>query len=199
MRSSNNIALVTPWFDEVYNLRREEAIDELLHPDVVGYHEDEEIHGIAGFKKFHYAVLDALPDLEMIVENVAANGDDQVVAEWLIRATHEGELLGVPPTYKKVQLRGSTWVRMAAGQSVEWRTYRNSSYVLRSQLEQALAEIETLKGILPICAHCKKIRGDEGYWEQVEAYISKHSLAKFSHCLCPACAKEHYAEFMDEL
>jgi DNA-binding response OmpR family regulator len=54
-------------------------------------------------------------------------------------------------------------------------------------LEQALAEIKVLSGILPICCCCKKIRDDEGYWQQVEAYISKHSEAKFSHGYCPAC------------
>jgi len=57
-------------------------------------------------------------------------------------------------------------------------------------LEQALAEIKVLSGILPICCSCKKIRDDEGYWQQVEAYISKHSEAKFSHGYCPACGEK---------
>jgi response regulator RpfG family c-di-GMP phosphodiesterase len=55
------------------------------------------------------------------------------------------------------------------------------------ELQQALAEIKTLTGILPICSYCKKIRSDEGYWQQVEEYISKHSSAMFSHGLCPEC------------
>jgi hypothetical protein len=91
-----------------------------------------------------------------------------------------------------------TWGRIAGGRIAEWRAYWNFSYVLREQLDQALAEIEMLKGILPICSHCKKIRTDDGDWEQLEAYISKHSLAKFSHGLCPDCEREHYAESMDE-
>ena len=55
------------------------------------------------------------------------------------------------------------------------------------ELEQALTEIKTLTGILPICSYCKQIRNDQGYWQQVEEYISQHSKAMFSHGLCPDC------------
>ena len=65
---------------------------------------------------------------------------------------------------------------------------------LVSQLKEALAEIKTLKGFIPICASCKKIRDDEGYWDQLEAYISKHTDAKFTHGLCPECAEKYRAE-----
>lgn len=65
---------------------------------------------------------------------------------------------------------------------------------LVSQLTDALAEIKTLKGFIPICASCKKIRDDDGYWNQLEAYISKHTDAVFSHGLCPDCAEQYRAE-----
>ena len=55
------------------------------------------------------------------------------------------------------------------------------------ELEAALEEIKTLTGILPICSYCKQIRNDDGYWQQVEEYISQHSDALFSHGICPAC------------
>ena len=55
------------------------------------------------------------------------------------------------------------------------------------ELEHALEEIKTLTGILPICAYCKQIRNDEGYWQQVEEYIAEHSRAMFSHGICPSC------------
>ena len=64
----------------------------------------------------------------------------------------------------------------------------------RDDLQQALDEIKTLKGILPICANCKKIRDDEGYWNQIEGYIREHSQADFSHGICPDCAKKLYPE-----
>ncbi len=55
------------------------------------------------------------------------------------------------------------------------------------ELEQALEEIKTLTGILPICAYCKQVRNDKGYWQQVEEYIAEHSRAMFSHGICPSC------------
>ena len=58
------------------------------------------------------------------------------------------------------------------------------------QLREALTQINTLNGMLPICSSCKKIRDDDGYWQQLESYISKHSGAKFSHSLCKECAEE---------
>lgn len=56
-----------------------------------------------------------------------------------------------------------------------------------SQLEEALARVKRLQGLLPICMYCKKVRNDEDYWEQVEQYISDHSEARFSHGICPEC------------
>ncbi len=60
------------------------------------------------------------------------------------------------------------------------------------ELKKALSEIKTLSGLLPICAYCKKIRNDDGYWEQIEGYIKKRSLADFSHGICPECMKKYY-------
>jgi hypothetical protein len=62
------------------------------------------------------------------------------------------------------------------------------------ELKKALSEIKQLRGILPICSYCKKIRDDKGYWKQIESYIREHSDAEFSHGICRDCAKEHYPE-----
>ena len=62
-------------------------------------------------------------------------------------------------------------------------------------LQRQLKEIKVLKGFLPICASCKKIRDDKGYWTQVEQYVTDHSEAKFSHSICPDCAKKLYPEY----
>jgi len=56
-----------------------------------------------------------------------------------------------------------------------------------------------LRGILPICASCKKIRDDKGYWTQIETYIGRHSEAVFSHGVCPKCIKEQYPDLYPEL
>lgn len=79
-----------------------------------------------------------------------------------------------------------------ANQSLE-----NTNRLLKErndELSSALADVKTLSGFLPICASCKKIRDDKGYWNQVEGYIQKHSDAKFSHGVCPECAKKLYPE-----
>ncbi|MBN2281608.1 MAG: response regulator [Candidatus Marinimicrobia bacterium] len=66
------------------------------------------------------------------------------------------------------------------------------------QLKQSLDEIRTLKGLLPICAKCKKVRDDEGYWQSVEKYISSRTDTKFTHSICPDCLKELYPEYYDK-
>ncbi len=67
--------------------------------------------------------------------------------------------------------------------------------ILRSQLSR----VRTLHGLIPICSHCKKVRNDDGYWNQVEEYVSTHSEADFSHGLCPDCLMELYPDFAAEL
>jgi DNA-binding response OmpR family regulator len=66
------------------------------------------------------------------------------------------------------------------------------------ELERALADIKTLRGILPICMHCKKIRDDQGYWNQVEIYVRDHTEAEFSHGLCPDCMRTLYPDWAGE-
>ena len=63
---------------------------------------------------------------------------------------------------------------------------------LIGELQEALANIKTLSGLVPICAGCKQIRDDKGYWSQVEIYVAKHSGAKFTHGICPDCARKLY-------
>jgi DNA-binding NtrC family response regulator len=68
---------------------------------------------------------------------------------------------------------------------------------LMTELKTAMDHIKQLQGMLPICSVCKNIRDDKGYWNRIESYISKHSEAKFSHGLCPDCAKKVYPDFYD--
>jgi AmiR/NasT family two-component response regulator len=62
------------------------------------------------------------------------------------------------------------------------------------ELQAALASVRTLSGLLPICAYCKKIRDDQGYWHQVELYIQKHAEVQFTHGFCPDCCRKFYPE-----
>ncbi|MCF7805281.1 MAG: PAS domain S-box protein [Candidatus Marinimicrobia bacterium] len=69
---------------------------------------------------------------------------------------------------------------------------------LITQLEDSLAKIKTLRGLIPICSNCKKIRDDEGYWHQVEEYVRDHSDAEFSHGICTDCAQSIYPDIFPE-
>lgn len=67
------------------------------------------------------------------------------------------------------------------------------------ELQEALANVKKLSGMLPICASCKKIRDDKGYWTQVETYIRDRSEAEFTHGICPECTKKLYPEIYEEI
>ncbi len=116
-------------------------------------------------------------------------------------------------TREKIQLHENELLRRELERRVEQRTaqLRSTNENLKREvverekaeherekviveLRQALAQVKRLSGFLPICASCKKIRDDKGYWQQVEAYIRDHSEAQFSHGLCPECAKKLYPE-----
>jgi ligand-binding sensor domain-containing protein len=88
-----------------------------------------------------------------------------------------------------------------------WRVNRIQQTAIRleamvkertSELEEAMNNIKVLKGLIPICASCKKVRDDSGFWRQVEDYISHHSEAQFSHGICPDCMKKLYPQFYKE-
>ncbi len=64
------------------------------------------------------------------------------------------------------------------------------------ELQASIAQVRTLRGLIPICAWCKKIRDDDGYWSAVESYLARHSDAEFSHGICPECADEMRRESM---
>ncbi len=74
--------------------------------------------------------------------------------------------------------------------------YQAEREKLIGELQEALSRVKLLSGLLPICSHCKKIRDDAGYWQQIELYIRDHSEAEFSHGLCPDCADKYYSEYL---
>jgi ligand-binding sensor domain-containing protein len=79
---------------------------------------------------------------------------------------------------------------------IRWRTARLTARAteLESAVHDALSRAKILQGLLPICAHCKKVRDDQGYWTRIEDYIRSHSEAEFSHGYCPDCLEKEYAE-----
>jgi PAS domain S-box-containing protein len=80
------------------------------------------------------------------------------------------------------------------GKSYERRLAAEEREKLIGELQNALQEVKTLTGLLPICASCKKIRNDQGYWERIERYIGERSSVQFSHGICPECAQKLYPD-----
>lgn len=102
-----------------------------------------------------------------------------------------GAYLVKPP--KPAEIERAVTIAMARHNDlVELRRLNKAIISQKEELEKALDEIKTLRGIIPICANCKKIRDDKGYWEQVEVYVSDRSEAEFSHSICPECLKVLY-------
>jgi steroid delta-isomerase-like uncharacterized protein len=186
----DNIALMKRFFNEVWNDRRMGTIQEIVSPDVVAHYEQEEIKGLNNWNERLYEILlKAIPDFRVEIEDIIANGD-YVVTRWNVRGVHKSELFGVSPSGKKVELSGISWTKIVDGKIVENWNKASMSYLFW----QLLAEIKTLRGILPLCSFCKKIRDDKGYWEQVDVYLHKYSEADISHSVCPECMKINYPE-----
>jgi hypothetical protein len=94
------------------------------------------------------------------------------------------------------RLMGLALVVVAIGGLIRWRTMRLAAraFALEMAVAEAMSNAKVLRGLLPICAHCKKVRDDHGYWTRIEDYISRHSEADFSHGFCPDCLGKHYGD-----
>jgi hypothetical protein len=90
------------------------------------------------------------------------------------------------------RLRISNTKLEEAVKSLEQAQHEKDGLIL--ELQQTIDEVKTLKGIIPMCSACKKIRDDSGYWQQVEEYVKNHSNAEFSHGICPECSKKLYPD-----
>ena len=97
------------------------------------------------------------------------------------------DYIGKPYETDELRVRVKVGERVAALQSALAEQVHS--------LQEALAHVKTLQGILPICMHCHKIRNDQQSWERLEKYITEHSEAQFTHGLCPECLEKHYPDF----
>jgi AmiR/NasT family two-component response regulator len=82
--------------------------------------------------------------------------------------------------------------------TLELRRLNDELQARNQELQDAIAKVQTLSGLLPICTSCKRIRDDEGYWKQVEDYIEEHSAAEFTHGYCPDCMRKLYPELFQD-
>jgi steroid delta-isomerase-like uncharacterized protein len=125
-------AVARRWFEEVWNQRRGETIDELLSAEGLCHADHGPIRGPGEFREqMHVPFLSAFPDIRVTLEGVMADGDE-VAVRWSAAGTHAGDGLGFPATGRPVALRGLTWLRVRDGKFVEGWQSSNIPEVFRS-------------------------------------------------------------------
>ena len=125
------------WFEEVWNARRAESIDELMAAEACGHVEGGEVRGPDGFRQMRSVFLNALPDVRIEIEDIVAEGNRAAV-RWRAVGTHTGDGFGIPPTRRRIDIRGTTWVVVQDGKLIEgWDTWNLNGLLasLQSQTE----------------------------------------------------------------
>jgi len=144
-----------------------------------------EINGIETCRRIKE--VERLRDIPIIMVTAVAQ------REKLQLAFAAGAMDYINKPVNKIELRTRVGSALKLKQEMDKRKAREAELKKRTEeLEQALKEVKVLRGFIPICASCKKIRNDRGYWQLVEAYIREHSEAEFSHGICPDCIKKFF-------
>jgi sigma-B regulation protein RsbU (phosphoserine phosphatase) len=146
-------------------------ITDWMMPDLDGVELCHRVRALNLSSYVYIIFLTALTQKENIIRGLDAGADD-----YITKPFERAELLA----------------RVRAGERVIQleKTLRQKN----TELSEALAQVKQLKGLLPICMFCKKIRNDKNYWQKVEDYLTEHTEADFSHSICPECLEKHYPE-----
>ncbi|MGH1362414.1 MAG: PAS domain S-box protein [Calditrichia bacterium] len=113
-------------------------------------------------------------------------------------ANSGGRVILMDLTASLIEWEGKQATLINLRETKERRRAERQKNRLIHKLEDALSKVKLLSGFLPICAHCKRIRDDQGFWSQVEEYIRDHSEADFSHGICPECTRDQFAKLNAE-
>lgn len=151
---------------------------DILMPGMDGYQVCEALKADARLRDVPVIFISALDEVADKIKGFRAGGVDYI---------------SKPFQTEEVLARVETHLTLRALQK-DLEEKNESLRKLNRDLQQALDEIKTLRGIIPICASCKKIRDDNDSWQRIEKYISDHSEAEFSHGICPDCAKKLYPD-----
>jgi PAS domain S-box-containing protein len=116
--------------------------------------------------------------------------------EWMHKRVDTGETFPAEVLLSALELDGKPVLQAVVRDITARKQTEAERDKLIQDLQEALANVKSLSGLLPICASCKKIRDDKGYWSQVESYISKHTEATFTHGICPDCMKKLYPDYV---
>ena len=131
---------------------------------------------------------------------VAASGKTRLINETveLFGITKDGSEFPVELSLSNWKSGNHTFYTGIIRDISERKQHEREREALIDHLKRSLDKVRKLSGLLPICASCKKIRDDKGYWNQIEAYIRDHSEAEFSHGICPECSRKLYPEYYRE-
>lgn len=149
----------------------EMLITDWMMPDLDGVELCRRIRALNLSSYVYIILLTALTQKENIIQGLDAGADD-----YITKPFERTELLA----------------RVRAGERVI--QLEKSLRQKNKELSAALTQVKQLKGLLPICMFCKKIRNDQNYWQQLEEYLTVHTEADFSHSICPECLEKHYPE-----
>lgn len=152
------------------------ALLDLEMPEVDGAEICRRVRGDAALQPTYVLILTGHSGTQHIVAGLEAGADDYLVK---------------PPDHDELRARLQVGRRIVELQLALAGRVR--------ELQEALAEVSQLRGILPICAYCKKVRNDQNYWQKVESYVAERSEAQFSHGICPECWESVVVPQLDEL
>jgi phosphoserine phosphatase RsbU/P len=152
------------------------AILDWMMPGLDGVEICRRARGRTGARPLYVILLTARTDRQDTIDGLDAGADDYVTKPFDAAELQARVSVGV----RVVELQGELAARIA-------------------ELEQALARVDQLHGMLPICSYCRKVRNDSDSWQQMEAYVSAHSNVRFTHGVCPACVKTVLQPELDEL
>ncbi len=193
--------------DEI-NWRRmlvEESIDSIVVLNIDGFvHEaNRQFAEMLGYsleevKRLHVMDWEAKHSGE-VVAGLIREVDEKGHRFLTMHRRKDGRLIDVELSNSGTTYQGQKFVFCICRDVTEAKHASEEREALLHQLQEAAAEITALRGILPVCSFCKRVRDDKGYWEKVEVYLSRSTMADISHSICPDCLREHYPEWKHTL
>lgn len=185
----------------LYVMNRQGTIT-FMNPEaerILGWTMDElNKKGAHGLIHFRRADGTALPLEECEIHNVITTGETFVSTDEVF-VRKDGTLFPISVVSSPIFENGNVTASVTSFRDItEQKELEQEREQLILDHMDALSQIKTLSGMLPICASCKRIRDDKGYWNQIESYVEQHSEAEFSHGICPECAKKIYPKYYNE-
>jgi PAS domain S-box-containing protein len=143
--------------------------------------------------KMHMGDINTLSEKAILSDMASARSETRNYFNFRHRLK-DGTIRDVEVFSGPIRVGGKALLCSIVHDIMERKTLEKDREELIAKLKKALTEVKTLRGFLPICSACKKIRDDKGYWNQIESYVREHSEAEFSHSICPECLHKLYPD-----